>query len=70
MKIADDSVLRTDSTPQIDKEKLESVQRINSLLTLIAKLMVAQDLRTKEAFKEKVKDEQLDGKTSNKPDQV
>lgn len=43
----------TDNTSQIDRDKLESVQRLNSLLTLIAKVMVAQDLRVKEALKEK-----------------
>lgn len=61
--------MRSDSTPQIDKEKLESVQRFDSLLTLIAKIMVAQDLRGKELLKEKTNNER-DGKTTNQSDQV
>lgn len=59
-----------DNTAQIDREKLESVQRLNSLLTLIAKVMVAQDLRTKEAIKEKIADGDINCQATNQPNQV
>jgi hypothetical protein len=62
--------MQTDNTPQIDQENFESVQRVDSLLTLIAKIMVARDLRAKEAKKEETDDGDWDRKTTNQPDKV
>jgi hypothetical protein len=63
-------LMHTDNTSQIDKENPESVQRVDSLLTLIAKVMVDRDLRSKEAKKDKIDDGERDCKTTNQPDKV
>ena len=62
--------MHIDSTPQIDNENTERVQQVDPLLTLIAKVMVDRDLRSKEAVKEKIDDGDRDCKTTNQPDQV
>lgn len=62
--------MHIDSTPQIDKEDFESVQQVDSLLTLIAKIMVARDLRAKEVLKDKEDDGDRDCKTTNQPDKI
>ena len=62
--------MHIDSAPQIDKENSKSVQRVDSLLTLIAKIMVARDLRAKEAKKEEADDGDRDCKTTNQPYKV
>lgn len=61
--------MTSDNTSQIDREKSESVQQ-NSLLTLIAKVMVDRDLRSKEAVKESIDDGEHDCKTANQSDKV
>ena len=60
----------TDNTSQIDKENSESVQRVDSLITLIAKVMVDRDLRSKEAVKETDNNGEHDCKTANQSDKV
>lgn len=64
------ALMHIDNTPQIDQENSESVQRVDSLLTLIAKVMVDRDLRSKEALKEKNDNGECDCKTTNQPDKV
>lgn len=61
--------MTNDNTSQIDRDKSENVQR-ESLITLIAKVMVDRDLRSKEALKEADDDGQRDGKTTNQSDKV
>lgn len=62
--------MSTDNTSQIDREKLESVQRLDALLSLIAKVMLAQDLRAKELLKEETDNGELKCKATNKSNQV
>ena len=62
--------MHTDSDMQIDNEKSESVQRLEFLLTLIAKIMIDRDLQCKKATKEKIDRGECVGATSNQTNQV
>lgn len=59
-----------DNTSQIDRDKSENVQREDSLLTLIAKVMVDRDLRFKEAIKDSSKNGEHSSQTTDQPDKV
>lgn len=63
-------LMPTDNTPQIDRDESENVQRVDSLLTLIAKVMVDRDLRSKEAKKEDIDNGERSRKTSDQSDKI
>ncbi len=61
--------MKNGNASKIDKPDIDNVQRLDFLLTLIAKLMVDRDLRSKEAL-EDLETEHERSKTAISSDQV